>query len=492
MGEGRWKCSIIWLVERGALLYIEVMALSKHSVPLHTLITLMMIVSGIPLLVLAAFVVLGKLSLSYMLYGYGVIFLASALFVYPFLANLGALTAYVRSLAQDKKRTPPKLTFLSMATELSEALEHVRRSHAVKKRQMESIITEREILVDTLPDILIMINDERRIVRTNRAARAIFGQNLAGRALSDVVNNEYLSEAVHSVIHDLKGREIEFRIDDPVLRDFLAIIERFPVPSGGGISTIITMNDITELKSVEQMRADFVANASHEIRTPLASIKGFIETLMGPAKDDADAHEQFLAIMLEQADRMQQLINDLLSLSKIEMNAHSIPTDPVDVGDVVARACKHFDLMAESKNVTLISDVHDNCPKAKGDANELSQVIHNLVSNAIKYGRADSDVTVQVKVTSELPKDLNMRKHARIIRISVQDQGEGIPKEHLPQLMERFYRVDSARTREIGGTGLGLAIVKGIINRHRGAITVDSIMGEGTRFDVYLPIYDEN
>ena len=251
------------------------------------------------------------------------------------------------------------------------------------------------------------------------------------------------------------------------------------------------MNDITELKSVEQMRADFVANASHEIRTPLASIKGFIETLMGPAKDDDEVRDEFLNIMLDQADRMQQLINDLLSLSKIEMNAHSVPIDPVDVNQMIRKVSESLKHNANEKNMRVTLDIHDNLPKAKGDVKELQQVAHNLIGNAIKYGYANSEVLVTTKVTTDLPQDLNMRKHSRIICFSVKDQGEGIPKQHLPRLMERFYRVDSARTREVGGTGLGLAIVKGIINRHRGAITVDSVVGEGSIFNVYLPIYED-
>jgi two-component system phosphate regulon sensor histidine kinase PhoR len=292
------------------------------------------------------------------------------------------------------------------------------------------------------------------------------------------------------VIQDLKGREIEFRIEDPIVRDFLAIIERFPVPTAGGISTVITMNDITELKSVEQMRADFVANASHELRTPLASIKGFVETLLGPAKDDEPARLEFLKIMLEQADRMQQLIGDLLSLSKIEMNVHSVPTEPLDVAALLRREGENFKRAAADKNMRLLLSIHDNLPMIKGEGNEIAQVIHNLVSNAIKYGFADSDVTVTLKVTSELPQDINMRNLNRVVALSVRDQGEGIAKQHLPRLMERFYRVDSARSRQVGGTGLGLAIVKGIVQRHRGAITIDSVVGEGTNFTIFLPIYE--
>ncbi len=459
-------------------------------VPFATLLKSVLLISSPALLVMGIYVAMGFMILSHMLYAYAIIFIASGLLIYPFVGNMAALAQYVQDLSQDKRVQAPDLRFIATVAELSDALRKLQQSWEVKKKQMETIITEREILVDTLPDILVMVNDEGKIVRTNRAARAIFGQNLAQKNLSEVIDNRYMLDAVNSVIHDLKGREVEFRIEDPVIRDFLAIIERFPVPSAGGITTVITMNDITELKSVEQMRADFVANAIHEIRTPLASIKGFIETLQGPAKDDEAARTEFLAIMLDQANRMQQLINDLLSLSKIEMNAHSVPTDPVDLGAIVRKETEHFKRASQDKNMRLVVNIHDNLPNVKGETNELSQVVHNLVGNAIKYGYQDSDVMVNVKITSELPQDLNMRNLTRVVMLSVKDQGEGIAKQHLPRLMERFYRVDSARTRQIGGTGLGLAIVKGIVTRHRGAITIDSTQGEGSTFTVYLPIHE--
>ena len=464
--------------------------MKKTYVSFPTLLKSVLIVSSPALVVLGLYVFFGVLELSQMLYGYGLVFVATGALIYPFLSNVSALTHYVNEIAQDKRVAPPTLSFIGTAAELSEALNRLQAGWDVKKKQMETIITEREILVDTLPDILIMVNDEKKVVRTNRAARAIFGQNLSGKLLGDVIPNHYLLDSISSVIQDLKGREIEFRIEDPVVRDFLAIIERFPVPTAGGISTVITMNDITELKSVEQMRADFVANASHELRTPLASIKGFVETLLGPARDDEPARIEFLKIMLEQANRMQQLIGDLLSLSKIEMNVHSVPTEPLDLAAVVRKETDGFKRMAADKNMRLVMNIHDNLPPVKGEGNELAQVVHNLISNAMKYGFADSDVTVHVKVTTELPQDINMRNLSRVVALSVRDQGEGIAKQHLPRLMERFYRVDSARTRQVGGTGLGLAIVKGIVQRHRGAIVVDSVVGEGTNFTVYLPIYE--
>jgi len=461
------------------------------SVPLVTLLKFIIIISSPPLVVMAGLVMLGRLDLTSFLIAYLLIMLGAGLFAWPFLTSMRSTTRYVYNVARDKRAEPPQLSFLSMVSELSEALSNLQRTWEVKRQQMESVITEREILVDTLPDILIMINDDKKIVRTNRAARAIFGQNLASRALAEIIPNEDLTDAVNSVVEDLRGREVEFRIQEPVLRDFLAVIERFPIPSPGGMSIVITMNDITELKAVEQMRADFVANASHEIRTPLACIAGFIETLQGPAKNDEEAREEFLKLMAEQAERMKQLISDLLSLSKIEMNAHSIPTDAVDVPKVVGKVVDQLQHTAAQKNVTLRIDPQGEIPPAKGEENELAQVVHNFVGNAIKYGFADSEVIITIAVTADLPPDQNMRNYSRVIMIAVRDRSEGIPKEHLARLTERFYRVDSARTRGVGGTGLGLAIAKGIMARHRGAITIDSVVGKGSTFSAYVPIFEE-
>ena len=356
---------------------------------------------------------------------------------------------------------------------------------------MESVITEREILVDTLPDMLIMTNDNQQIVRTNRASRLMFGQNLAGKSLTRIIESDVLLNAVSAVIEDLKGREVDFHLEEPEPRDFKAIIERFPIASKGGISVIITLNDITQLKRIEKMRADFVANASHEIRTPLTSITGIIETLRGPAREDVEVHDKFLTMMAEQAERMKNLITDLLSLSKLEMNANSVPTGKVDVVRIILKEKDHFEWSAKSKNMALRLDFNDNLPPVRGEESELQQVVHNLVGNAIKYGFADSEVTITARVTSDLPRDPSFIKYTRALVVSVKDQGEGIAREHIPRLTERFYRVDSARTRKVGGTGLGLAIVKHILQRHRGVLQVDSEVGKGSTFSVYLPLYED-
>lgn len=464
----------------------------KPTVTFSSIVKAVTTVTLVPLLILVIYVILGIFNLSHFFYAYIGILCASILFVYPFLSNVAELTRYIDELAQDKKVDAPKLTLLDMVGRLTESLRRLNRSWERKKQQMENIIIEREILVDTIPDILVMLDDENKVVRTNRAARTIFGQNLAKKPLREVIPNETLLGAVYAVVEDMKGREIDFRIEEPIFKDFRSIIERFPVPSAGGISTVITLTDITELKRGEQMRADFVANASHEIRTPLASIIGFIETLQGPAKDDAEAREQFLQLMADQAQRMSRLVQDLLTLSKVEVDASKPPLDKVNLLKVIRKEVQHFDWNARQKKMNIRLDLKENLPLVMGDEGELAQVVHNLVGNAIKYGAAGTDVTIGLRVSGDFPNIANFRTYDRAICLSVRDKGEGIPKEHIPRLTERFYRVDTARTRKVGGTGLGLAIVKHIVHRHRGVMTIDSLVGKGSVFSVYLPVLEED
>lgn len=464
--------------------------MTQPSVSFATLLKAMAVASAPALVVLAFFTVLGALDFTYFAGGALAVLTLSALYVSPLLTNVSALTRYVLDLSQDKRTRAPDLRFLSQFAGLSEAFARLQRTWDRQKQEMETVITEREILVDTLPDILVMTDSNTVIVRTNRAARAIFGQNLAGRKLFDVIPSNKLKQAVSIVIEDFKGQEVEFYLDEPLAKDFQAVIERFPIPSEGGISLVITLNDITQQKRIQRMRADFVANASHEIRTPLASIIGFIETLRGPAKDDERARDEFLKVMAEQAERMSKLVGDLLSLSKIEMNAHNAPTNKVDMVRLVRAEKQHFEWACNEKNVQIRLRFSDNLPPVLGEDDELAHVVRNLLSNAIKYTNPDSEVTVTLKLTSDLPEDPAMRHLSRAMLFSVRDQGEGIPREHIPRLTERFYRVDSARTRKVGGTGLGLSIVKHVLNRHHGVLVIDSDPGKGSTFSVYLPLYE--
>jgi len=228
------------------------------------------------------------------------------------------------------------------------------------------------------------------------------------------------------------------------------------------------------------MRADFVANVSHELRTPLTSVVGFIETLRGPARGDIDAQDRFLDLMEGQSNRMTRIVNDLLSLSRIEMNEHTAPSDDVPLRQIIATVADLLAPQANDRDVVIELDLDALEGTVIGHPDELTQLFQNLIENAIKYGGRGSTVRVSAKVVEN------------IASISVIDEGEGIPREHIPRLTERFYRVDTARSREMGGTGLGLAIVKHIANRHRGELTIQSEPGVGSTFTVTLGLSPAN
>ena len=238
----------------------------------------------------------------------------------------------------------------------------------------------------------------------------------------------------------------------------------------------MVLHDTTALRRAERMRADFVANASHELKTPMAGIAGFIETLRGPARDDAVARERFLGIMAEQAERMRRLVDDLLMLSRIEQHEHARPDASIDLERVLRGVLDLLQLKASSRKVMLDLGIDDDLPAAVGDYDELTIVFQNLIDNAIKYAKPATTVRIAARPVG---KDR--------VAVSVSDEGDGIPAAHLPRLTERFYRVDAARSRQLGGTGLGLAIVKHVVNRHRGRLDIQSTPGKGSTFTVVLP-----
>jgi two-component system, OmpR family, phosphate regulon sensor histidine kinase PhoR len=244
---------------------------------------------------------------------------------------------------------------------------------------------------------------------------------------------------------------------------------------------LLTLRDLTPLRRVEEMRADFVANASHELRTPLASLSGFIETLQGSARNDATSRDRFLAIMKVQANRMARLIDDLLSLSRIEQKAHIHPDSTIDLVSIVRQVADGLSPLAREREMEVrIADAPHSL-MVPGDRDEIIRVFENLIENALKYGASGKrvDLTFACEPATE---------QARDAVVSVRDYGPGIEPEHLPRLTERFYRVDIGESRAQGGTGLGLALVKHILNRHRGRLAIESTPGAGATFAVRLPL----
>lgn len=352
-----------------------------------------------------------------------------------------------------------------------------------------------DAVVEALHDPLLLVGAERRVLRANMAARGLFGERMVGRDLAVSLRNPVLLEAVDAVLGGGASRTVEFLLPVPVERTLEARVKPFTVieeekgEGERGPAALVTLHDITLLKRSEQMRADFVANASHELRTPLATLIGFVETLRGPAKDDMEAHDRFLGIMHEQANRMSRLVNDLLSLSRIELDEHTPPTTTADVAEIARKVVAMLELKAASRKIKLRIDGPASLPPVLGDEDQLAQVFQNLIDNALKYGREQTEVTVSLQHAhpGEAAPGL-ARGGVGVVSISVVDRGDGIPRMHLPRLTERFYRVDAARSRALGGTGLGLAIVKHIVNRHRGRLSIDSEVGKGSTFTIHLPV----
>lgn len=242
---------------------------------------------------------------------------------------------------------------------------------------------------------------------------------------------------------------------------------------------VVTMLDTTEQRRVDRMRADFVANASHELRTPLTSLVGFIETLQGPAAGDPEAQKKFLAIMRAQAERMSNLISDLLSLSRIELHQHVKPTTPVDIAALLGEVVDGLKPLADEAEVELRLQVPEEGAAIVGDRNELYEVFENLIDNAIKYGASGKHIDIALQKGT--------LHHGNAFMTTITDHGPGIASEHVPRLTERFYRVDAESSRQKKGTGLGLAIVKHIVNRHKGLMTIRSEVGKGTTVEISLP-----
>jgi two-component system phosphate regulon sensor histidine kinase PhoR len=355
-----------------------------------------------------------------------------------------------------------------------------RRERLLATREAESALRQQaaEALLERLPDLLLVLGRDGGVRRANAAARAAFGADMAA-----VLRQPGLRGAIEAALaRPQSAQNVQLILPVPVRRDVQATVLALdpPLPGGGHLAAVLS--DRTRERTAERIRADFVANASHELRTPLTSLIGFIETLRGAASEDPAAQQRFLGIMAEQAQRMNRLIDDLLSLSRIELTEHQAPDEVVDLGTLLHRVAALFEPRLQREGAALELDVPADLPPVLGDADQIEQVAQNLVDNALKYGAAGGPPRVQARVPSGGP----WPRQPGVV-LAVADRGRGIPHEHIARLTERFYRVDAGRSRRAGGTGLGLAIVKHIVNRHRGQLLIESTEGLGSTFSVWLP-----
>jgi len=342
-----------------------------------------------------------------------------------------------------------------------------------------------EALLAHIPDPVILVDRRAVVLEANKAAHLLLPGLKVGHPLSFALRSPDVLDGIEEVLESGAPMRIEYSERIPTERTFEVHIGPLHVDASvieGQSGVMLFFRDLTSARRLEAMRADFVANASHELRTPLASLLGFIETLQGPARDDQNARERFLEIMRVQAQRMKRLIDDLLSLSRIEMRAHVSPTQTVDLGSLAAQMVETLSPMAQERGVAIRMVLPAHPVHVQGDRDELLRVLENLIENAVKYGESGGAVDVTVESV-----ETNNQQNIPHAVLSVQDYGPGIAPEHLPRLTERFYRVDVAQSRDKGGTGLGLAIVKHIVNRHRGRLDIASEPGRGARFTVTLP-----
>jgi two-component system phosphate regulon sensor histidine kinase PhoR len=336
------------------------------------------------------------------------------------------------------------------------------------------------VMAEALPDPVILLDQAGQVLFCNAPARGLFASLREGSHISSVIRTPEFLDAVSAAPDRGRAVTVTYAERVPVSRRMAATVAPLTRGTDRGANILVLLRDLTEVERINQMRADFIANASHELRTPLASLRGFIETLQGTAKEDTGARERFLPIMAEQASRMTRLIDALLSLSRVEMNAHVAPSDLVDLNDVLNHAKDTLDPLAREMGFRFDVGRFPRPAIVRGDRDELLQVLQNLVQNALKYGHRGGQVRIDAK---HIP---SLGRQAGRYAIAVIDTGPGIAPEHLPRLTERFYRVDVASSREKGGTGLGLAIVKHILNRHRGELAIASKPGKGSTFTIML------
>ena len=401
--------------------------------------------------------------------------------------RLEATGRYLAALAEGREAVPPPEFGPLGGEELATALHRLDRALAEQRQRRAETDRLLATLLDALPDPLLLVGHERSVVGANKAATALFGHDPVALPIEASLRDPGLLAAVDEALEDHGEAQLTIQLPGPPSRAFGVLV--VPVPLRRQAAALIGLRELTEQLMIERMRSDFVANASHELRTPLTALRGFIDTLAGPARDDPEARERFLETMAGEAARMSRLVDDLLSLSRIEQTEHQPPADRVDPGDCRrrqrgARRCSATPTSATSPCEVTVADP---LPTVTADRDQLVQLLTNLIDNAIKYGGAAGPVTIRADHVAVASRGAGPLTGRSAVRVMISDRGPGIAREHLPRVTERFFRVDPGRSRQLGGTGLGLAIVKHIVRRHRGHLLVESELGRGTTITIYLP-----
>ncbi len=445
---------------------------------LRAALAALVLLGAVPALMFLLLIMAGDLHLHAGLIGIAVSAAAALLLAVLLSRDVAALTVLMRAQRSDQgDPIEPIALFTPGLRRLGHEVVRLMRTERRRRAQLERIAAADRSLLDRLPDPLFLLDSSRFVVWCNPSAEAAFGSETAS-LLRHPLLRAALAEAESSAL----PVRASLSLASPLARDLDAVMVKVGAPDDP-VRLFLWLADRSRERGLERMRADFVANASHELRTPLASLIGFIDTLRGPAADDPEAQHRFLGIMAEQAARMQAVIGDLLSLSRIEMTEHQPPETILFLPPVLERVAAAMEPMLTGNQTRLLTCIAEDLPRVTADAEQLAQLFSNLLDNAIKYGGKGGTIQLDARLVTD-----DSRFESPGIMVSVADDGPGIARQHLPRLTERFYRVDKGRSRAVGGTGLGLAIVKHVVARHRGRLLIDSIEGEGTIFSVWLPL----
>lgn len=460
-------------LEKDSSFSTRVIILSLPSAVVFTLLTSLNIVS--PLVSLFCYIII-------------IFFNMFSLF--PLSYEMQSLKQYIYSLANEQENSSRLNLSERDAQKIADAVNSIHRFWTSKAESLEAQTMSDAAVLDTLPDPILMLDSEGGITGCNISARSLLGEDIIGRNIDSIFNVNIFINSVEKVLKNVSSSEsLVFHAGGKINKRIYTHITKLPWYSKGRAVAVISLYDISKAMSLEKMQSDFVANASHELRTPLSVISGFIETLQTTAKDDNEAREAFLDIMKEQADYMANLIENLLSLSKLEMAQDKELKDKVNISETIDDVTQALKIRAFHHSVNLKIHEQGRIPKIEGDKQEIHQILQNLLDNAIKYAQENSEVTVDIKTVPEIPAGSGQNvASGKAVSIAINNKGPKIAKEDLSRLTEKFYRMQIHKDMKIRGTGLGLSIAKQIILHHHGNLTVTSTTYNGTTFTVYLPV----
>ncbi len=420
---------------------------------------------------------------------YFIIILFNMFSLFPISYEMQSLRKYIYSLTEEAEKKQNLDLSEKDAKEIAKAINSIHRFWISKTDTLQAQTMSDAAVLDTLPDPLLMLDRDGTVTGCNLAARTMLGENIIGCYIDTLFKTNIFISAVEKILKGKSESESLVFNEASLKRRIYAHINKLPWYSKGRAVAVISLYDISKALSLEKMQSDFVANASHELRTPLSVISGFIETLQTSAKDDREAQEAFLNIMKEQTEYMSGLIENLLSLSRLEMEQDKELKDKVNISEVIDDVTGALKIKAFQRSVNLKISEQGRIPKVIGDNREIHQIVQNILDNAIKYAQENTEVDVEIKTVPEIPATgLQNIAKGKAVSIAINNKGPKIGKEDLSRLTEKFYRMQIHKDKKIRGTGLGLSIAKQIILHHHGNLTVTSTTYNGTTFTVYLPL----